>query len=621
MKQSTFWHWFNHPRWSTSFVIELGAAVALWAMVGAVLLSLNMRDLQASYQFEGFDPVQTSIPFLADTQSDYLNVDMRFSLNPLHARRFVIIPDDCIEALIVNDDVIDEANGLCLRSPGYHLVLNALEPGENTMFVRLKDNGGQGGFSIRVSFLDPLVFTFTLLLILLTLWIAMRAIRVCGGSPEAAALPFIILLGLLLRLSLSGHGGFGGDIHLNQEWARSAVELGIVESYSQQVDPEVMLPNYPPLSIALFQMTGHVFQQFFSPEFDDEAPIFRILIKLPAIIADLLTVIVLFFILSPIAGRRSAVLGSLLYAMQPAVIHDSSVWGQIDSVFTLFLCLTILAMLKNHWILAGAMIAAAILFKMQSIILLPVIAVAAGPDWRRWIKGVTGVAIISIPTLLPFVVSGSMDSISKIYVNSVGYYSGLSSSAYNLWVMLYGRDTGKASTDLLFDFITYRQLGLLLWLIVIACVTIGWSPAIQRDIKLRGKTGVTMFSAALIAYAFFLFNAEMHERYLFPYMALGLPLLLTGGRGIIMYIASSLLFFINLESLVAIGQWDLQLIQVEFLQGHPVAVATAQVIVFFLTWRHLHLYQLSHGGKPLADILQAPFDGLERLVARRRRVR
>lgn len=590
MKHASLFSWARRI-WSLRFIAEILCLSLFWLLILSIFLSSGIQNANTYYQYDGSSIVRTSLPFFADTESEYLDVHIRFALNPLHAAKYVITPDDCIETLTINGREIIAAKGLCLKRPGHLLHLPNLQTGENTIFLRLHDTGGQGGVSMRPSFIDPLIFTLLLILFSIGLWISIRIIRTSGGKWETCVLPIIILLAFVLRMSLSGHGGFGGDIHLNQEWSRSAVQLGIVESYNQQVNSEVMLPNYPPLSIAMFAATGYIFKQFYSPDFDPDHPIFDIIIKLPAIFADLLTIIVVYLLLIPMGGRKKALLTSLLYGLHPAVLHDSTIWGQTDSVFTLFMCLAILFTQKQRWFWVGFMVGSAILFKMQAIIALPVLAIVAGLHWRRWLMMFMGVIVITLPTITPFLIQGSINKITDIYLHSVGYYSTLSLNAYNVWVMLYTSDTGKSATDLFLHVISYRTLGLILWILVILSVTFGWMSAIRNDVKEEGKTGVLMLSAALIAYAFFLFNAEMHERYLFPYMALSLPLVFLGRKGLILYLSSSLLFLLNLTSLVAFGESDRILIQETFGEALPVAVATANVIVFVITWRFLYLYQ------------------------------
>ena len=57
-------------------------------------------------------------------------------------------------------------------------------------------------------------------------------------------------------------------------------------------------------------------------------------------------------------------------------------------------------------------------------------------------------------------------------------------------------------------------------------------------------------------FAFFTLNTEMHERYLFPFVAFGLPLLFTNARTRTAYLIVSVLFFFNLLGVLPLGAID-----------------------------------------------------------------
>jgi|GEM_PF-4300034 len=574
-----------------ALVVEAIVAVVLVILVIALLKSIGPQNMRAEYQYDGHERHETNIPFLTEKKSDFFEAELRFSLSTIHALRYVIGPDDCIETMTVNDVLIQEVQGLCDTRPGHVLVLDSLRPGENVIQLRVKDTGGDGGITFYVPWHDPLVLMLLSLLLIIFIAIYVRLLSVCITQKEHRILSLLVIAGFLIRLSFLWHGGFGGDIHLNKKWAESAATFGVAHSYSQQVDSKIMLPNYPPLSLMIFGLTGNIYKNFISLSFDQ--PMFNKVIKFPAIIADLLTIVLLFALLAPIKGKQWALVGAGLYAMHPAVIHNSSVWGQTDALFTLFLCLTIFCMQRSDWLIAGASFAAAFLIKMQSIILLPIICCVALFHSRRLSLGVVGGILVALPVFTPILIGGAIQKVFNVYLHSAGYYTGLTLNAFNFWTMLYTKDTGKESTDLFLNLISFRNFGLTVWAIIIASTLFFWGRAIHKDIQARGKNGMMLLSAAIIAYAFFLFNAEMHERYLFPYMALALPLIVTGTRGLWLYLSTSVLFTLNLASVVAFGSWDQWLIQDEWGSALPVAIGAAHLVVFILTWIHIHSYQRS----------------------------
>ena len=570
-------------------IIRIGFGVICSVLLLSVLSSMGMKNIEAQYYYDGNEPQPTAIPFAVEKENDYLNITMSFSLNQFHASRFVVGPDDCIEELFINNTEIVEAKGLCNMRPGFRITFPNLQS-RNTVRMRIHDTGGTGGVSIHTSWLDPMLLSVLLMFILILSWTAKELLLACGKTKETTLIPLLILVALLLRIGLSHHGGFGGDMNLNRYWAYNATELGLVQSYTQKIDPGIMLPNYPPLSMMIFSAVGHVHKSFFSHGKDLELPSFYI-IKVPGILADLFVIIALFLLILPMGGKRSAFMIATVYAFHPAILHNSSIWGQTDAIFTLFMCITILCIRRERWVLTGIAYAIALMLKMQALILFPIVFIAILPYLRRWLLVTLGGIAVAIPVFIPFANQNALDIIYNIYSGSVGYYTNLSSNAYNLWVMLYTRDTGKASTDAIFYLFTYRSFGILLWAAIIATVLNKWYFAIHDDIRSKGKNGMLLLSAAIIAYAFFVFNAEMHERYLFPYMVLGLPLLLIGRKGIVLYCCASLLFILNLSSIVSFGSFDSWLLQDELENALPVIVSTLQVVTFFFTWSYINTYQ------------------------------
>ena len=117
----------------------------------------------------------------------------------------------------------------------------------------------------------------------------------------------VLLLGLVIRLGLAPAPGFEYDIGVNQGWGRSAVELGLARSYVEQVDGN-MLPNYAPLPIMLFAGAAAIQQGFFGG-FEGDPLSYRMLIKMPTILFDLFTVVLLFALLSRWKGFRAGAYG------------------------------------------------------------------------------------------------------------------------------------------------------------------------------------------------------------------------------------------------------------------------------------------------------------------------
>ncbi|WP_036265208.1 DUF2029 domain-containing protein, partial [Methylococcus capsulatus] len=147
----------------------------------------------------------------------------------------------------------------------------------------------------------------------------------------AAILAGALLLRLVLAAFCKGHpvdiGTFGA-------WAGHAAE-GLLSFYSPGY-----FADYPPGYIYVLWLIGKS-RALLQVGFD--TPEFRVMLKSPAIVADLATVGVIHRMATERNYDPAKILGlAALYAFNPAVIVDSAVWGQVDSVLTLFLLLGVL---------------------------------------------------------------------------------------------------------------------------------------------------------------------------------------------------------------------------------------------------------------------------------------
>lgn len=404
----------------------------------------------------------------------------------------------------------------------------------------------------------------------------------------------IVLVGLFVRFGFAPSPGFEFDVGVNQGWGRSAFELGLARSYVEQVNNN-MLPNYAPFTIMLFTGSAYL-QDWFFGGFDN-AETYRVLIKIPAMLADIITAIALFFFVKRWKGIVIAYAAALLLVFHPAVIYESAVWGQTDSIFTMFLVLGTGFFAYKKPMLAGVMFALAALSKMQAGMLVPFFFVLyASGGWRVLLKGTVGGLLITIPILIPFAVGGTLPNVIDVYTNSVGFYSIVSSAAYNFWWALYADAAGNTQdTSLLFGFLSFKQWGLLFFgLSNIYVLALLW-----RHLRASSNTQASFASywiaTAFVSHAFFVWNTQMHERYLFPFVALGLPMIWASRRFAFIYVSVSILFFLNLLGWLPAGPIDRALFEIfPALDGF---IASLQVVFFFMFAAEIVRFAREHRSK------------------------
>lgn len=426
--------------------------------------------------------------------------------------------------------------------------------------------------------------------VLIIAWYGHSVLRNLQAPDWASTLWLIVLGGLCVRLAFAPHAGYGFDIGVNKGWAKSAVIIGLARSYVQQLNGN-QLPSYPPLSIMMFWATGLAYKFFWSSTYDSTLAAYHIFIKLPAILTDAGLSVLLFAFFRRF-GTAFALAAAAIYALHPAAIHDSAIWGQTDSLFTIALVGSVFAASRKYFGWAGVLCAASMLLKPQAAPAVPVLLLAAALGGRKeFVNFCVWGFVVTMLVLLPFAMGGTLTNVINVYLHSVGhYFSGITQGAFNLWFSLYGNGPNKNDTLLLFGLISYRTVGFTLFGIALLGILVRLFPFLSQTKSTGQKHAIAlMLGTAMATYSFFMLCTQMHERYLFAYIALGIPFVLTGRKGMLLYASASILFFLNLFEMLPIGGDQTITIMREF-PARTTFIASAQLITFLATYAHFWAY-------------------------------
>lgn len=386
------------------------------------------------------------------------------------------------------------------------------------------------------------------------------------------ALLLIIVLAFIVRFSLTWHPGYGFDIGVYQGWARSGVELGMANSYTEQIGGN-MLPDYPPLSITMLTGFGHVYKWMFE-DFDLYSLSYRMYIKLPSIFADMAICWLLFLILGKKKGRKVGLLAALAYALNPASLYDGAIWGQTDAIYSMWLLAAIAAWLYKKRDLTAILLACSILTKFQAVVLFPMFAVMVSTDRRSLLRFMIVGIMTTLVILIPYAIGGVLQEIVEVYTGSIGHYSNVTIGAYNFWWSLLADKGWRIESTLSpFGLLSYTQWGLMLFGSLYAWIL--W--IFRKDLR-RSNVDAIIYCSALLCAAFFLFLTQMHERYLYPFVVFGLPLIFMGRSIAAAYWIMIIAFTINLMGVMPLSPID-RAAFAEF-DSLDVFIATTQVWMF-----------------------------------------
>lgn len=345
----------------------------------------------------------------------------------------------------------------------------------------------------------------------LLLYICFLGIYRCKGGLPKYALPMLIAAAVAVRLIAAALSkGFGTDTACFASWADRIFRLGPAGFYSPDV-----FTDYPPGYMYVLWVLGAL-RSLFSIEYYSAAHL--ILLRLPAIICDAVCGLLLWRESSKNCSERQALFICTAYLFHPVIILNSSVWGQVDAVFTLALLFMCLYLIRGKMLPAYIAFGVGVLIKPQTLMFAPVL-LAAIIDWvflkdfsaKKFFTNLfQGLAVIAgmVVLCLPF----GLSNVWEQYTSTVSSYPYAAVNACNLWGMF---GLNWISQDNTFLGIPYRLLGGAAIVAAVVFVLL-LSRLNKKDTKKYP------FLAAFLILTIYVFSVRMHERYMFS----GLLLLL-----------------------------------------------------------------------------------------------
>ena len=336
-----------------------------------------------------------------------------------------------------------------------------------------------------------------------------------------AALLVLLAASLVIRLWAVGLNGHGGDVLVIHRWAELMAEVGPWQFYGHSLSIyPALLYLYWPLGLAL----------------DGEA--LDLAIKGSSIPFDLAIGVLLFVVVRGMAGAGRGLAAAALYLLNPGVVAAGPMWGQVDAAGTLPFLGALVALARQRYGLAAALAVLAGLVKPQfGLVLLPVLVVAV-LDWRATGRLAVPLRVVAggLAAYLALTVPLLLDPVHLVQdvVQISDYKQEVSVSAPNLWALAFGYDKPDAG---------YAIVGA-------ALLALGLVAALLM--LRRGHDLQTLLTVGLfIVFAFYFLPTRVHERYLFPALALWAPMAASSRASLAGYAALSAAFTASLFASLA----------------------------------------------------------------------
>ncbi len=413
--------------------------------------------------------------------------------------------------------------------------------------------------------------------------------RSTGTQRTVGAILIVLALGLALRLILAyllPGSGFDSDLASFRGWASDLARNGLDGFYKRD-----FFHDYTPGYLYVLWLVGTIGGALGG---------IGDLIKIPPILADIALGYLVHSMIRELGGReRLALLGAVVVIVNPVLWFDSVVWGQVDSVGVVFLLLGLRSLWRDQPERAAIYTVIAAVVKPQLGILVPLVAVVtirravwpvdagAGAELpavtvldriRRWeartghparilttaaagyltavvLCAPFGLSVLEVGARAPFIAS---DLIDQVVVAGSGYPY-LTVNAYNVWAII-PSDLGNSLANAglwvcdaappadapdrcsagVARFGPMPAIAVGTGLLVVSILTV-------LVVAARRPDRLTLLVAlAVLAVAFFAAPTRVHERYGFPFFALGAILFAVSPRWRAAYAVLSIATFANM---------------------------------------------------------------------------
>lgn len=320
------------------------------------------------------------------------------------------------------------------------------------------------------------------------------------SDKKKIAIVIFLTTSFIIRFYYSFFEGYEIDINCFRAWSQTVTNVGPLAFYDN------VWCDYPPFYMYILYLVGSFYKVLFSSHFDIYSPFFVVLLKMPANLADISIGLLLFTIINKKSDYNTAFITMAVYVLNPAIIFNSSVWGQVDAVYTLFLLLSIVFLNYDKPELSCVFFAVGVLTKPQSLILGPLIAlfILKKYDIRRSFICASTALLVFLGLAFPFVYKNPISKLIEIYTGAASSYAYTSLNACNLWGL-----AGFWVPDDKVFLVSYRTWSLILMGIYTALILYN---------VYRGNLSPNL-AAFLMFLGFFMLPTRIHERYIFPAFA------------------------------------------------------------------------------------------------------
>ncbi len=415
----------------------------------------------------------------------------------------------------------------------------------------------------------------------------------------AWALYGLLLAGFVLRMLFVNGDGFHNDVAAFESWSLTLGAHPFGDFYAK-----AGFADYPPGYFLVLWLVGHLYSSILHFTGGDPSyALLRILVKMPAILMDLVDAVLIYAIVKRFGTLWWALIAAAFFLLNPAAIYVSSFWGQIDSISGGIALAGIFALMlapsrppaseRTLFVLGWLALAFSLLIKPQAALLIPLFlayAFATGDaaERARRLAG-TGLGILAALVMTYAICALFHTNANPIadfrwllerYAFGSNVYQYNTINAFNLYAIFRPFWQSDAQP------ITFGSVSLgamYVWGIVL--VLAATALIVARYLQRRDTVGF-LEAAMLLMFAFFTLSTRMHERYVYDAFLFCIPLIWRGRR----YLYGAAILTVTLLVNLAYSLWYQQVVEQKIAGTNPFdlwpsithPLAALNVVLFFV---------------------------------------
>lgn len=383
----------------------------------------------------------------------------------------------------------------------------------------------------------------------------------------------IASLAFLIRVFFSFvYEGHQSDMSCFDAWSEHIFNDGFGKFYTSN-----MFTDYPPGYMYILYLIG-----FLKDFLNLGKPATYVILKMPAIICDILCGWVVYKTALKQNGQKSSLMFASFFLFNPAVIFNSSVWGQVDSVLTLFIILMLYLINEERMYLSYFTFALALFIKPQALFYAPILIYGIiekvflkNFSYKNFFKNLFA-GILAILSLVVLAAPFGIRNVINQYISTLNSYNFVSVNAYNFWTAI---GLNWHEPNILISLAGYLSI----------FITVILSAYIFFSKKYKNRYFLT---SAFICFSTFMLSARMHERYAFPAIALMLCALAISKtkKDFLLFICISSLQFINMVHVLF--YYNPETFYSSGFNNISILISWLSVVVLIFFWKHFVFFKM-----------------------------